>query len=89
MGDAAPPADGSLLAVIGDEVGAGGERDGRGGDGGGRAALLPDTTPPPSPTPMPPPSPPLQDTVTGFLLAGVGHVDLRRSSNFFIVNESE
>jgi vacuolar-type H+-ATPase subunit F/Vma7 len=38
---------------------------------------------------MPPPSPPLQDTVTGFLLAGVGHVDLRRSSNFFIVNESE
>lgn len=35
------------------------------------------------------PSTPPQDTVTGFLLAGVGHVDLRRSSNFFIVNDSE
>lgn len=30
-----------------------------------------------------------QDTVTGFLLAGVGHVDLRRSSNFFIVTDSK
>ena len=30
-----------------------------------------------------------QDTVTGFLLAGVGHVDLRRQSNFFIVTDSE
>jgi len=41
------------------------------------------------------PSPPLtlcssptQDTVTGFLLAGVGHVDLRCHSNFLIVNDS-
>ena len=34
--------------------------------------------------------PPLsQDTVTGFLLAGVGNVDLRRNSNFLIVNDSE
>ncbi len=31
----------------------------------------------------------LQDTVTGFLLAGVGNVDLRRKSNFLIVNESK
>ena len=55
---------------------------------------LPSILPPPLPSPPTPlstypPSPPLQDTVTGFLLAGVGHVDLRRSSNFFIVNESE
>ena len=31
----------------------------------------------------------LQDTVTGFLLAGVGNVDLRRKTNFLIVTESE
>ena len=30
-----------------------------------------------------------QDTVTGFLLAGVGNVDLRRKSNFLVVTESE
>jgi hypothetical protein len=30
----------------------------------------------------------LQDTVTGFLLAGVGNVDLRKKTNFLIVNES-
>eukprot|EP00891_Asterochloris_glomerata_P001428 jgi/Astpho2/1428/e_gw1.00025.159.1_t len=29
----------------------------------------------------------LQDTVTGFLLAGVGNVDLRRKTNFLIVTE--
>jgi V-type H+-transporting ATPase subunit F len=28
-----------------------------------------------------------EDTVTGFLLAGVGNVDLRRKSNFLIVTE--
>lgn len=27
--------------------------------------------------------------MTGFLLAGVGNVDLRRKSNFLIVNESK
>ena len=27
--------------------------------------------------------------MTGFLLAGVGHVDLRRNSNYLIVGESE
>ena len=31
----------------------------------------------------------LQDTVTGFLLAGVGNVDLRRKTNFLIVTESK
>ena len=31
---------------------------------------------------------PLQDTITGFLLAGVGNVDLRKKSNFLIVTES-
>lgn len=31
---------------------------------------------------------PLQDTVTGFLLAGVGNVDLRKKTNFLVVNES-
>ena len=30
-----------------------------------------------------------QDTVTGFLLAGVGNVDLRKKSNYLVVNESE
>lgn len=30
----------------------------------------------------------LQDTVTGFLLAGVGNVDLRKKTNFLVVNES-
>ena len=30
-----------------------------------------------------------EDTITGFLLAGVGNVDLRKKSNFLIVNESE
>jgi hypothetical protein len=30
----------------------------------------------------------LQDTVTGFLLAGVGNVDLRKKSNFLVVTES-
>ncbi len=29
-----------------------------------------------------------QDTVTGFLLAGVGNVDLRRKTNYLVVNES-
>ncbi|KAK9844164.1 hypothetical protein WJX81_006640 [Elliptochloris bilobata] len=28
-----------------------------------------------------------EDTVTGFLLAGVGNVDLRRKGNFLVVNE--
>ena len=48
MAGAGAPADGSYLAVMGDE-----------------------------------------DTITGFLLAGVGNVDLRKKSNFLIVNESE
>jgi vacuolar-type H+-ATPase subunit F/Vma7 len=30
-----------------------------------------------------------QDTITGFLLAGVGHVDLRKTSNFLVVDGSE
>ena len=30
-----------------------------------------------------------EDSITGFLLAGVGNVDLRKNSNFLIVNESE
>jgi len=30
----------------------------------------------------------LQDTVTGFLLAGVGNVDLRRKTNYLIVDSS-
>jgi V-type H+-transporting ATPase subunit F len=30
-----------------------------------------------------------QDTATGLLLTGVGHVDLRRQSNFVIVDDSE
>ena len=30
-----------------------------------------------------------EDTVTGFLLAGVGNVDVRRKSNFLIVDNSE
>lgn len=30
-----------------------------------------------------------QDTATGMLLTGVGHVDLRRRSNFLIVDDSE
>ena len=29
-----------------------------------------------------------QDTVTGFLLAGIGNMDLRRKGNFLVVNES-
>jgi V-type H+-transporting ATPase subunit F len=29
-----------------------------------------------------------QDTITGFLLAGVGNIDLRRKSNFLIVDQS-
>ena len=29
-----------------------------------------------------------QDTVTGFLLAGVGNVDLRRKTNYLIVDSS-
>jgi V-type H+-transporting ATPase subunit F len=31
----------------------------------------------------------MQDTVTGFLLAGVGSVDLRKTTNFLVVNDSE
>lgn len=30
-----------------------------------------------------------EDTATGMLLTGVGHVDLRKKSNFLIVDESE
>ena len=30
----------------------------------------------------------LQDTVTGFLLAGVGNVDLRKKTNYLIVDNS-
>ena len=29
-----------------------------------------------------------EDTVTGFLLAGAGHLDLRRKSNFLIVDKA-
>lgn len=31
---------------------------------------------------------PLQDTITGFLLAGVGNVDLRKKTNFLAVDSS-
>lgn len=31
----------------------------------------------------------LQDTITGFLLAGVGNVDLRRKTNYLVVDSSE
>ena len=31
----------------------------------------------------------LQDTVTGFLLAGVGNIDLRKNKNFLVVTDSE
>ena len=31
----------------------------------------------------------MQDTVTGFLLAGIGNVDLRKKSNFLVVTESK
>ena len=31
----------------------------------------------------------LQDTVTGFLLAGVGNVDLRRKTNYLVVDNSK
>lgn len=30
----------------------------------------------------------MQDTVTGFLLAGIGNIDIRRHSNFLIVTDS-
>lgn len=30
-----------------------------------------------------------QDTATGLLLTGIGHVDYRKTSNFLIVDESE
>ena len=30
-----------------------------------------------------------QDTATGMLLTGVGHVDLRKQSNFLIVDDSK
>ena len=30
-----------------------------------------------------------QDTATGMLLTGVGHIDIRRQSNFLIVDDSE
>jgi vacuolar-type H+-ATPase subunit F/Vma7 len=30
-----------------------------------------------------------QDTVTGFLLAGVGNVDLRRKTNYLVVDNSK
>ena len=30
----------------------------------------------------------MQDTITGFLLAGVGNVDLRRKTNYLIVDSS-
>lgn len=31
----------------------------------------------------------LQDTVTGFLLAGVGNIDMRKNKNFLVVTDSE
>lgn len=31
----------------------------------------------------------VQDTVTGFLLAGIGNVDLRKRSNFLVVTDSK
>ena len=30
-----------------------------------------------------------QDTATGLMLTGVGHVDIRKKSNFLIVDDSE
>lgn len=72
-----PPPEGSLLAVIGDEVGGGRVRE--------RLVFAPKCLP----MHVTSHSPLHQDTVTGFLLAGVGHVDLRRNSNFLIVNDSE
>jgi hypothetical protein len=32
---------------------------------------------------------PSQDTITGFLLAGVGNIDLRKKRNFLVVDSSE
>lgn len=31
----------------------------------------------------------MQDTITGFLLAGVGNVDVRKKTNFLLVDSSE
>lgn len=31
----------------------------------------------------------MQDTIAGFLLAGVGDIDLRKKSNFLVVESSE
>lgn len=31
----------------------------------------------------------VQDTITGFLLAGVGNVDARRKKNFLVVDSSK
>ena len=47
--------------------------------------LLPAASGAPADFPAPPSR---QDTVTGFLLAGVGNVDLRKKSNFLIVDSS-
>ncbi len=30
-----------------------------------------------------------QDTITGFLLSGVGNIDIRKKSNFLVVDSSE
>lgn len=31
----------------------------------------------------------LQDTITGFLLSGMGNIDLRKKSNFLVVDSSK
>jgi V-type H+-transporting ATPase subunit F len=79
MDTAGPPPEGSLLAIIGDEVRAW---------GGLSLRPRPRQWPFRSHARLLRPPSINQDTVTGFLLAGVGHVDLRRHSNFLIVNDS-
>lgn len=63
----------ALMAVIGDAVGAAAA--GRGGRARRRHGPVTRLTA-------------LQDTVTGFLLAGVGDVNAKRQANFLVVDKS-
>ena len=81
--------DGSLIAIIGDEVRRRSTRAGTTNDGPAAVRTTTTRSHPCSPSTTTTFSRPRQDTVTGFLLAGVGHKDYRQNTNFLIVDTSK
>merc|ERR1712196_390490 len=80
---------GSLIAIIGDEVRRRSTRARATNDGSAAVKTTTTRSHPCSPSTTTTFSRPRQDTVTGFLLAGVRHKDYRQNTNFLIVDTSK